>query len=201
MQALEVARLKEIAVKYNIEYEQPATPFNRNAIRTRMARVFKVPQADLFAMISDVGAHGKWFPHLRALNVVTNQQLGGVIGDNQVIVVEGLAEGAAKLGVKLFTLTPPDLIEGELMTDPFVSAKTLTAADRKQGSIVWQFKKIDEASTRMQVESDFEVRGNSQYVRGSVDHVWLDFFENFMVDLGELKDADKLCNPFPDLKR
>src|ERR1019366_3776178 len=103
----------------------------------------------------------------------------------QVVVVEGLAEGGSKLGVKLFTFKPTDRIEGELMTDPFISAHGVTAHN-KEGSIVWAFQRLDDKKTRMEVESDFGVGPNSAYVRGAVDHVWLDFFENLMVHFNEI---------------
>jgi hypothetical protein len=101
--------------------------------------------------------------------------------------------------VKLFTFKPTDRIEGELMTDPFVSAHNVGAMHNKKGSIVWDFARVDDANTRMQVESDFEVSANSTYIRGAVDHVWLDFFENLMIHANELTKNNKLCAPFPEL--
>lgn len=198
MKAVDLATLQKIADTHKIDYQTPSTPFNRRAVISRMSRIFPVPKNDLFATIADVGAHGRFFPHLRALNVIKRDQLANCIGENQMVVVEGLAEGGSKLGVKLFTLIPTDRIEGELMTDPFVSAEGVSMHDKK-GSIVWNFDRVDDAQTRMSVESDFGVGANSAYIRGSVDHVWLDFFENLMMHYGEMERAQKLCAPFPDL--
>lgn len=197
MQPLAVERLQEIARTHRITYEPLPTPFHRHAVRTRMSRVFRIPKEQLYDKIADVGSHNRYFPHLRALNVITNAELANVLSDNQLVVVEGLAEGGSKLGVKLFTLSPPDRIEGELMTDPFVSARSSTASHNKRGAILWEFEEVDDSHTRMKVESDFEVGPVSAYVHSTVDHVWLDFFENMMIETGELTRADKLCAPFP----
>lgn len=198
MRPLEQARLEEIADRLGVTYTPLPTPFNKRAVATRMARDFPVPKDHLYALIADVGSHQRFFPHLKALNVITPDMLANAIGPNQVVVVEGLAEGGSKLGVKLFTLTPTDRVEGELMTDPFVSAQAadLVAMHNKKGSIVWAFTKVSDEVTRMEVSSDFEVGPNSAYVRGAIDHVWLDSLENMMVHFGEITPEQKLCAPF-----
>lgn len=195
MNPLDPLELRRIAEAYGIEYDAPPSPFNRRAVISRMARNFQVPQKKLYNLIADVGAHVRFFPHLRALNVIKSKQLANVIAENQVVVVEGLAEGGSKLGVKLFTFFPTDRIEGELMTDPFVSGAP-HLMHNKSGSILWHFQAVGPSTTRMRVESDFTVGPNSAYVRGTVDHVWLDFFENLMVHFGEMAKSQKLCSPF-----
>jgi ribosome-associated toxin RatA of RatAB toxin-antitoxin module len=199
MKSLELEALQAIANRHDIDYQVPETPFNRRAVISSMSRVFAIPREELYTLMADVGAHGRFFPHLRALNVIDREHLANSIGANQVVVVEGLAEGGSKLGVKLFTFKPPDRIEGELMTDPFVSAEGVTSHEKK-GSIVWRFEAVDETHTRMSVESDFGVGANSAYIRGTVDHVWLDFFENVMVYTNELAPAEKMAAPFPELR-
>jgi ribosome-associated toxin RatA of RatAB toxin-antitoxin module len=195
MKSIEESLLRKIADTHGIEYVTPRAPFNRRAVISSLARTFHLPKDTLYELMADVGSHGRFFPHLRALNVIDSKSLAGAIGDNQVVVVEGLAEGGSKLGVKLFTFIPTDRIEGELMTDPFVSASGVSMHE-KEGSIVWNFEPIDDANTRMHVESDFGVGANSAYVRGTVDHIWLDFFENVMIHTKELSREQKLCAPF-----
>jgi hypothetical protein len=65
--------------------------------------------------------HTRLFSHLTAINTITSDQVTNVIGKNQMVIVEDLAEGGSKLGVKLVTLFPPDRIECELYTDLFDS--------------------------------------------------------------------------------
>jgi len=196
----EESELRHIAEKHGIDYCSPKTPFNRRAIITRMSRDIALPISQLYSWMADVGNHGRFFPHLRAMNVLHPADLANVIGSNQVVVVEGLAEGGSKLGIKLFSLFPEERIEGELLTDPFVSAVAPgIKSDRKDGSITWAFKANSGSSTKMTIESDFEVPSGSPYIRGTIDHVWLDFFENVMVATSELKKEEKLCSPFPQL--
>lgn len=130
MKSVDETELRTIANALKVDYQALPTPFNRRSLGTRMSRDFQVPKGKLYDLIADVGAHHRFFPHLKALNVIDSAMLADAIGDNQVVVVEGLAEGGSKLGVKLFTLKPPDRIEGELMTDPFVSAAGVTAHKR-----------------------------------------------------------------------
>lgn len=191
MTPLTVNQLNKIADAHSITYERlKATP--SRAIATRMARVFNLPQERMFEIFADVGNHTRFFPHLKKVITVSNADLGNVLEDNQVLIVEGLEEGGSKVGVKLFTLHPPDRIECNLLTDPF--PENIVLSDRKRGAITWKFEKIDDNSSRMTVESTFNPDSNKFFKRGMVDHVWIDFFENAMVELGELNPTDRFTN-------
>jgi hypothetical protein len=195
MIALDDATLKAVSVEHGIDYT-PIETKHAHGIATKMSRVFKLSKSQLFAKIANLKDHTRLFSHLTALNVIKSSEVANVIGKNQFVIVEGLAEGGAKLGVKLVTLTPDDKIECELFTDLFKSAKSNQPLHNKKGSIVWDFEEIDPCSTKMTVESDFETPAETPYVRGSVDHVWMDFFENVMVDTRELTPAKKRTAPF-----
>lgn len=210
MQPMQEALLREVARGYGIEYDTAASlpRFSNNAspheltnqpfIETRMAREFPESREQLFARIANIEDHARLFSHLTALNVISSKAVAQVIGENQFIIVEGLAEGGSKLGIKLMTLVPPERIECELFTDLFRSAvRAGPKQDSKSGTIFWEFYEQPSGGTIMQIRSRFQINENSAYIRGTVDHVWLDFFENVMIDLHELKRSEKKCAPFP----
>jgi hypothetical protein len=199
MQSLSEDLLAEIAQSHGITYERiPQRSGDPKSIKTKMRRQFPITQEELYRRISDLKDHTRLFSHLTAINVVSSEQVAKVIGPNQYIIVEGLAEGGSKLGVKLMTLDPPDSINCELYTDLFETAFRTVRADKKKGTIMWSFDSASPNTSVMTIESTFEVADVTAYVRGAVDHVWLDFFENVMVDVGELMKEEKKCAPFPN---
>jgi len=201
MRPLDESLLRQIAEGYGIDYDvAPSIEGGEKAIKTRMARRFPETRERLFERIADIEDHVRLFSHLKALKCIYPRDIANVIGDNQLIIVEGLAEGGSKLGVKLITKHRPERIDCELFTDLF---KTVVRAgpslrDSKVGAIHWEFHEVDKHSCVMQVRSSFEVGEKTAYVRGMIDHVWLDFFENVMIDVGELQPEQKKCDPVPD---
>lgn len=190
MSPLTLDQLTEIAEAHAVTYEQQTADSER-AIATRMSRVFNVPQERLYETFANLEDHPRFLPHLRSVRAITSEDLGNVLQDNQVVIVEGLEEGGSRLGVKLFTLHPPDRIDGELITDPF---SVIERSDPKRGTISWIFERVDDNSSRMTIESTFDPESNDFFNRGMVDHVWMDFFENAMVELGELPQEDRFTN-------
>jgi len=195
MQALAITDLARIALTHNISYDTPGSSFPFG-IATSMARIYRTPKADLYNRIADLKAHTQLFSHLSAINVVDSASVANVIGPNQYVIVEGIAEGGSKLGVKLVTLLD-DEIKCELFTDLFKTAAFQgRRVDPKSGAITWKFEEVSPTETKLSISSDFQVSDQSQYVRGSIDHVWVDFFENLMVESGELTAATKMAQPF-----
>ncbi|BCM94499.1 hypothetical protein IAD21_06406 (plasmid) [Abditibacteriota bacterium] len=190
MTPLTLEQLKSIADTHSITYEYLPSE-SETAVATKMSRVFNIPQERMFDLFANLENHPTFFPHLKAVKVITNEDLGNVLQDNQVLMAEGLEEGGSKLGVKLFTLLKPHRIEGQLLTDPFA---TINTRDPKRGTINWDFERVDDNSSKMTVESNFVPDSNKFFSRGMVDHVWMDFFENTMVHLDELSQEDRFTN-------
>src|SRR5689334_3991192 len=117
MQKLKVSALKSIAKTHAITYEQLKSSGSLG-VATRMSREFSMSQKTMYKLIADIAGHTRLLPHLRKLKVITSSDLGGVLGKNESIVVEGLEEGGSKIGIKKFTLTPPSRVDGVLLTDP-----------------------------------------------------------------------------------
>ena len=200
MKPLDENLLKEIATLHGIEYDtSPDMEGSERSIKTRLARRFPEPKDKLFSRVANIEDHVRLFSHLKAINCITSKDVANVIGENQIIIVEGLAEGGSKLGVKLLSLFPSDRIECELFTDLFKSATRAgpLRTDPKTGAIFWEFYEVDDQTCIMQTRSCFEVGEQTAYIRGMIDHVWLDFFENLMIDLGELAPDQKRCAPVP----
>lgn len=195
MLPLQLDQIQSIAAFHSIDYE-PLPSDKPTVISTRMSREFNMSQEDLFAIFADLGSHPKFLPHLKAVKVITNEDIGNVLQENQVLIVEGLEEGGSRMGIKLFTLYPPNRIEGKLLTDPF--PEDILLSDKKKGSINWIFEKVDDNKTKMTIESSFDPDSNKFFNRGMVDHVWIDFFENAMIEFGELAPVDRFTNLLGD---
>lgn len=198
--SLDDGTLRSIADAHSIDYV-PLDTRHANGIATRMSRKFQLSKTALFDKIANLKDHTRLFSHLKAVIVVRSEDIGGAIGKNQFVIVEGLEEGGSKLGVKLITITPNHKIECELLTDPFDTARADSAdnpsgKDRKRGAISWQFDDEPNGTSRMTVQSDFQVEKDTAYVRGTIDHVWMDFFENVMLDTKELSRNKKRAAPF-----
>lgn len=189
MQALSIEKLAEVAKTHSIYWEDIKSDKD-NFIESKLSRVFNATQKQMYDLIADVGAHPKFMPHLKNLVVITPEQVGNVISQNQVLVVEGLEEGGSKLGFKIFTLTPPEKVDGLLLTDPF----PLETSDPKSGRITWSFEKITDSTCKMTTVSKFQTVPGTFYLRPIVDHVWMDFFENMMIEFGELAPEQKMTN-------
>ena len=197
MRRLELNVLTDIANQWNIEYE----PFNtesQDSISTRLSRVFNASQERMFDIMADLEGHEGLFSHCKATMVVDKDKskLGAVLEPNQFLVVSDVAEGGSRLAVSRYTLTRPTLIVEDLMTDPWPNSGV---EDRKDGRISWAFESLGPDRCRMTCEGTFKIDTGKVFVRGLIDHVWLDFFENMMVELGEISRSQKLTMP-PDLE-
>jgi ribosome-associated toxin RatA of RatAB toxin-antitoxin module len=197
MQRLNVNTLKSIAQLHTIEYEPLVSKDSKKGVATRMSRVFPVPQSVMYDLMADIKGHHRFLPILRKIHVITNEDLGGVLGKNQVLAVESLEEGGSKVGVKAFTFTPPKRVEVVFVTDPFGNLNGGNEPlHNKNGRIVYATDKVSNTSSRLTSESDFVPNNKQFYVRGLIDHVWVTFFENLMIHHGELKEVDRKTRLF-----
>jgi hypothetical protein len=89
-----------------------------------------------------------------------------------------------------YTLRPPDTITKEAVTDPFGGGDV--ASDRKRGLVTMRFEELTSTTTRVTCSSTFETNDGPVFVRGFIDHVWLNFFERLMVETGEIGAAEML---------
>ena len=94
MQALEEEALKEIAERHAIDYETPGSLLaSARVIKTSMSRRFAESQEKMFQRIANLKDHTRLFSHLTAINPISSDQVARVIGENQYVIVEGIAEG------------------------------------------------------------------------------------------------------------
>jgi ribosome-associated toxin RatA of RatAB toxin-antitoxin module len=184
-------RILEIVKVHGITYE-PLKEDQEGIIATRLSRVYPASQERLYEMIADLEDHSRLFSHCKSALVVDKTGLEKVIDENQFIVVSDVAEGGSRLAISRYTLQRPHRIDEDLMTDPWPATGV---EDRKDGRISWIFEAEGDDRCRMTCESEFEIDTGVVFVRGLIDHVWLDFFENVMVELGELSRSEKLTLP------
>lgn len=101
---------------------------------------------------------------------------------------EHVNEAGPMLAVVKYRFNPGESIIKEIITNPFA----VEAMDKKKGVVRFDLEDAPEGGTRLKATSIFETpAGPTPFVRGLVDHVWLDFFENVMVEFGELEQANK----------
>ena len=191
MKRLNLERLKDIARTHSIKYEI-LRPRSRRVIATRMSRTFNAPQRRMYEIVAKLEDHDKLLSHCNKATVVDKTGLEHIIPNNQFIVVSDVNEGGSKLAISRYTMSPPRRIDEDLMTDPF-PAKGVR--DRKDGKISWVFRRVGRGSCKMICQSEFEVATGKVFVRGLIDHVWMSFFENMMVEVGELRAEDMLTEP------
>lgn len=188
MERLPLERLKEIAQTHSINYEI-LEPENERVVSTRLSRTFKESQENLYNIMADLKRHEEYFDHCAAEVVVDKTGLDHILPKNQFIVVSDVAEGGSKLAISRYTLYPSNRIEEDLITDPFPAEGVI---DSKKGKISWVFEKADNGYCRMTAEGRFEIATGQVFVRGLIDHVWLSFFENIMIEIGELNPKARL---------
>src|SRR5690606_2866805 len=116
--------------------------------------------------------------------------LEGPLAANEYIVIEHVEEAGlpARMMVVKYTLDPPSRITKEAVTDPFHDGDI--ASDRKKGVVTIDFEELGRNLTKITTESVFTTNAGPVFVRGFIDHVWLNFYERVMVDTGELTPAE-----------
>jgi hypothetical protein len=95
-----------------------------------------------------------------------------------------------------YTLNPPDMIIKEGVPDPFADLDKIDPqADKKKAKVIMKFAERGANRTLVTVESEFQASTGAVFMRGMIDHVWLNFFENLMIETRELNLADRMTQP------
>lgn len=192
MEALSIERLTGIAQNRGIAYEAPEDEVGsgRRIVKTTIAREFAIPQADAFNTFSDPQAHVRFFTIIKQSTPLI--PLEGALKPDEYVVLEHVQEAnlPPRMMVVKYTLRPPDTIIKEAVTDPFGAANV--DSDRKRGLVTMRFERTTATTTRVTCSSTFETNDGPVFVRGFIDHVWLNFFERLMVETGEIGPADML---------
>jgi hypothetical protein len=186
MQPLTIERLQAIAAARGIEYDAPSYD-DPKIVTTRMARVFPIPQGDAFQFFADPANHAKHFSIIKGTTAPIRVGIEGMLTENEFFALEHVEEANVppRLMFVRYRLEPPHTIIKEAVTNPFAGPGE-EVEDKKKGKVVIRFEQVDDASTRLITESTFQATTGATFVRGFVDHVWLSFFENMLVETGEL---------------
>lgn len=191
MEALSEIQLRAIADARGIAYETPATEesSNERVVRTILARNFPIPQEEAYNTFADPQNHVRYFTIIKACTPLI--PLEGVLEPNQYVVLEHVQEERLppRLMFVKYNLNPPFSISKEAITDPLSDVHTL---DRKKGKVSLAFEKLGRNSTRIVCDSTFTTNKGPVFIRGFIDHVWLNFFERVMIETGELNPSDML---------
>lgn len=211
MQPLPVDQLRAIADARGVTYEIPETLEAANVapdgdgnageaaqpapVKTRMSKVVPIPQDKLFEMFANPETHVKLFSIIKGSSTVPRAGIETVVPDNEFYVLEHVEEQTVtpRLMLVKYTLQPPNKIIKEGIPDPLTNTDAL--ADRKRGVVEINFEKVDDNSTRVTTDSTFQATTGAVFMRGLVDHIWLNFYENVMVDTGEIKPEEMLTKP------
>lgn len=194
MQALSFERLQEVALLREIEYE-PIEDADPLMVRTRMARVFPLPQETVFDSFADPVSHVGLFAIIKSSTPPIREGLEDVLGENQFFAFEHVQEGPLTPRIMLlrYTLERPNRIIKEGVTDPFlIEDISDVASDRKKALVKMDFERIGENETKIITESAFQATTGAIFARGFIDSVWLNFYERMLVANGQISDLEML---------
>ncbi len=194
MRALAFARLQEIAATHRIRYETPPDEETdtQRIVRTTLSREFAIARDAAFNTFADPQRHVDFFDIIKASTPLI--PLEGPLSRDEYVVLEHVQEEnlPPRMMVVKYTLTPPTTILKEAVTDPFSTNDIFS--DRKKGRVLLRFEDVGRNQTTLTCESTFTTNRGPVFVRGFIDHVWLNFFERLMVDTGELAQVEMLTN-------
>lgn len=182
--------LEAIAALRGIEYVAPPEEETDTLriVRSRLGRTIAIPRDAAFARFADPQSHIQYFEIIKDSTPLI--PLEGVLGGGQYVVLEHVQEAMLppRMMVVKYTLSPPDLITKEAVTDPFQEGSAVE--DKKKGLVTLRFEEAGKNSTKLIVESTFSTNKGPVFVRGFIDHVWLNFFERLLVETGEISAGD-----------
>ena len=196
MRTLSDAELAKIAAIHGIQYQPtttgtfaPTDTPTPNVVQSMMSRVFRISRPQLYTLLADIHAHSRLFRNIQASVVTPKAALSSVAQDEE-LAYEQVTEAGPMLAAVKYRFTTDKAIEKHIVTNPF----SAVASDKKRGVVNFELEDAEPEGTRLTTRSIFETpAGPTPFVRGLVDHVWLDFFENVMVEFGELQAANKLA--------
>lgn len=193
MLAKSLSELQNIANLRGITYETPEEEItdNQRIIKTTISKNFPLDRAAAFASFADPQTHVKYFDIIQSCTPLI--PLEGALEPNAYIVLEKVQEEnlPPRLMIVKYTLDPPNLISKDAVTNPFIEIPDLPL-DRKKAKVRIRFEEIGRNSTKITCESTFTTSNGPVFVRGFIDHVWLNFYEKLMVDLGEISQSDMI---------
>ncbi|GAB3840695.1 hypothetical protein GCM10028821_45980 [Hymenobacter jeollabukensis] len=157
---------------------------------TSISKAFAIDKEAAFATFADPQEHVKYFEIIKSTTPLIPME--GVLEANQYYVFEHVQEERLPPRMMLirYTLNPPNSILKEAIADPFNELDPL--ADKKKGRVEIDFRDLGRNSTEITCRSTFVTNNGPVFVRGFIDHVWLNFYERLMVETGEISKDDML---------
>lgn len=197
MQALSAEQLTSIAQARGVKYEALPSA-NPLTIVTRMSREFPLSREFAYTAFADPATHVRLFSIIRGSTTVPKEGIAKIVPPNQFYVLEHVEEQAVtpRLMFIRYTLNPPDTIIKEGVPDPFGDLDGIDPqADKKKAKVILRFAERGANRTLVTIESEFQASTGAVFMRGLIDHVWLNFFENLMIETRELGLADRMTQP------
>jgi hypothetical protein len=201
MQALSAEQLTSIAQARGVTYEALPSA-NPLIVATRMSREFPLSRQFAFDAFSDPSTHVRLFSIIRGSSTIPKEGIAKIVPLNQFYVVEHVEEQdvTPRLMLIRYTLNPPDTIIKEGVPDPFgdldaLSPNAVIPMDKKKAKVIMKFDEKGAYRTMVTVESEFQAATGAVFMRGLIDHVWLNFFENLMIETRELSLSDRMTRP------
>jgi hypothetical protein len=193
VQPLSLEELIAIAEARNIHYERPTA--DSLVVKTIMSRNFPISRDFAFKLFSDQASHVRLFSIIKGAVTVPKEGIAKLLPLNQFLVIEHVEEAniPPRMMFVRYTLNPPDMIIKEAVPDPFGDLETFGDAvpmDKKKASVVMRFEDLGPRLTKITVESEFAAATGAVFIRGFIDHVWLNFFETLMMELRELAPSE-----------
>lgn len=199
MQPLSQEQLHSIALARNIDYEVVRST-NPLEVSTKMSRNFRIPRDVAYAQFCDPATHLRLFSIIKGSSTIPREAIGKLVAPNQLYAIEHVEEQdvTPRMMFVRYTFSPPSTIVKEAVADPFGDLDrpgTIEPMDKKKAIVVIRMEPRGDIATKLTTESTFTATTGKVFARGLIDHIWLNFYENLMVELKELSRADILTKP------
>ncbi|MER9456569.1 hypothetical protein [Mesorhizobium sp. M0478] len=199
MKPLPQERLQRIARARNVHYE-PLPNDNPLIVATRMSREFPLARDTAFALFADPATHVRLFSIIKGSSTIPREPIAKMVPINQFYAVEHVEERdpTPRFMLVRYTLSPPDVILKEGVPDPFGDLDGLGDVgplDKKKAKVMIRLEDAGENTFLLTTESAFVAETGEIFVRGLIDHVWLNFYENLMVELKEIRPDQIMTRP------
>ncbi|MET4017186.1 hypothetical protein [Bradyrhizobium sp. S3.2.12] len=200
MDILTPDEIAAIAAARDITYE-PLPSDDPLVVSTRISRVFPISRDVAFRLFTDPASHVRLFSIIKGSSTIPREPIAKLMPPNQFWVIEHVEERDSTPRTMLvkYTLSPPDLIVKEGIPDPFGDLDPpgggISILDKKRASVFLRMEPVSDTQMTLTAESSFQASTGSVFMRGLIDHVWLNFFENLMVELKELLPSQLMTRP------
>ena len=144
--------------------------------------------------------HVRLFSIIKASSTVPREAIGKLVAPNQLYAIEHVEEQdvTPRMMLVRYTFSPPSMIFKEGVADPFGDLDQMGSVeptDKKKAIVIIRMEPRGGTATKLTTQFTFTATTGKVFARGLIDHIWLNFYENLMIELKELSRGEILTKP------